>query len=180
MKPMRWHLRRKGWAVVVGLAMLPAALQAANPPTRLCDLDGLSTCALEALYRAAEPGAIPCGFQRGRVFYPCDTPLAGCREKIANLLWRGKHIDCCRLTSINQWPGLKAIRSEVSVGDSWLDGKPAIVLDYRRSSFLWRDVRDEMRQIAPGLYLGIMVLDRCPCPQRKLFFAIETAGCCPK
>ncbi len=41
------------------------------------------------------------------------------------------------------------------VGESLLDGQPALILDYSKSR-LWPDVRDEEREVSPGLYLGIM------------------------
>jgi hypothetical protein len=46
----------------------------------------------------------------------------------------------------------------VYTADSWLDGRPALVFDYSRSR-LWPNVRDEVREVAPGLYLGIMYRD---------------------
>ncbi|MBN8904147.1 MAG: hypothetical protein J0H57_24265 [Rhodospirillales bacterium] len=37
---------------------------------------------------------------------------------------------------------------------SWLDGKPCIVLDYSETSMVAQWIRDEIRLVAPGLYLG--------------------------
>ena len=50
--------------------------------------------------------------------------------------------------------GVHAIVAKVYKGPSWLDGKECIVLDYSETSFLAHWVRDEIRQIGPGLYLG--------------------------
>jgi hypothetical protein len=37
---------------------------------------------------------------------------------------------------------------------SWLDGKECIVLDYSKTSLFARKIRDEIREVAPRLYLG--------------------------
>jgi len=44
--------------------------------------------------------------------------------------------------------------------DSWYDGKPCIVLDYSKTSIVAHLVRDEIREIAPGVYLGLVFLGR--------------------
>ena len=36
----------------------------------------------------------------------------------------------------------------------WLDGQPTIVIDYSRTSFFCKKVRDEIREIEPNVYLG--------------------------
>jgi hypothetical protein len=43
----------------------------------------------------------------------------------------------------------------VYVGESWSDHRPAIVLDYSETGILARHVRDELREVAAGLYLGV-------------------------
>ena len=50
--------------------------------------------------------------------------------------------------------GLEAIVARVYKGESWLDGKECIVLDYSETSLLAHYIRDEIRQIGPDLYLG--------------------------
>jgi hypothetical protein len=44
----------------------------------------------------------------------------------------------------------------VYVDASRLDGNPCIVLDYSKTSRVAGFVRDEIRQIAPGLYIGLV------------------------
>jgi hypothetical protein len=145
------------------------------PPDRLSleQLAQMSWPDLECLYRASGPGTIPVGYARGRPIYCPDAPLAAARSKVTRLLWHGKHFSACDGTLVNQWCGFKAIRARVSYGDSWLDGAAAIVMDYGGTSRLWADVRDEVREVAPGLYLGAMFLRRDPQPQFKMFFALE-------
>jgi hypothetical protein len=156
----------------------PVSHQPSTIPECLEQLASLPWCELERLYRQAEPGTIPEGFARGRVRYCPEKRFAGARARVAGALWRGKHFCADDATLINQWLGIKAIRARVGYGPSWLDGKTSIILDYQGESRVWSDVRDEMRQVAPGLYLGAMYLRRCPEPSLKLFFCLE-AQCCP-
>jgi hypothetical protein len=134
---------------------------------------------LERLYRQAAAGAVPDGFARGQVIYPPCERFGAAKARAAGLLWRGKHFCAADGTLVNQWLGVRAIHARVCCGPSWLDGRPAIVLDYCGTSRRWADVRDEMREVAPGLYLGAMYLRRCPEPRLKLFFVLqlEPGGC---
>jgi hypothetical protein len=73
------------------------------------------------------------------------------------LFWQGKVFDPPEGTLKNKVSplGVRAIRARVYVGDSWLDrGTEAIVLDYSRTSLVARWIRDEIREVAPGLWLG--------------------------
>ncbi len=66
------------------------------------------------------------------------------------------------------------IRGQLYQGPSWLDGAPALVLDYSQTSRIYADNRDEIRQVAPGLFLGLMY-DRTTAPPRlSMYFALET------
>jgi hypothetical protein len=49
---------------------------------------------------------------------------------------------------------LSFIVAKVYRGPSWLDGKQAIVIDYSKTSFVAARIRDEIREVEPGLYLG--------------------------
>ena len=48
------------------------------------------------------------------------------------------------------------MRAKVYKEASWFDGEETIVLDYSKTSFVARQVRDEIREVAPGLYLGLV------------------------
>jgi hypothetical protein len=151
------------------------------PPLTMEYLASLSWEELENIYRQAPPGRIPCGYLCGRaVLCPgrCGYRL---NQTLANNLWRGKHIASSAV--VNQWCGFTAIHGKVYPGESWLDCKPAIILDYRPTSIVWRNVRDEMRQVAPGLYVGMMYREccLCCCPRRHIhtYFVLQAVcGCC--
>jgi hypothetical protein len=140
-------------------------------------LASLSWCELEELYRQSAPGAIPNGYASGKVIYPPCERHAGRKAHCAETVWKGKHFCAEQGTLINQWLGFKAIRGRVYYGPSWLDGKESIILDYCGESRVWADMRAEMREVAPGLYVGIEYLRRCPEPKLKLMYCLQ-ANCC--
>jgi hypothetical protein len=154
-------------------AARPEPAPAAPRPESLEQLAQMSWPDLEALYRACGPGTAPVGYARGVAIYCPDAPLAAARSKVTHLLWRGKHFSACDGTLVNQWRGFKAIRARVCDGESWLDGGPAVVMDYGATSWVWRDVRDELREVRPGLYLGAMFRRAGAGPRFKMFFALE-------
>jgi hypothetical protein len=57
-----------------------------------------------------------------------------------------------------------------------MDGKPCLILDYDVSPNPWfiRRIHDELRQVAPRLYLGPAMWKARPTPKLVLFFAIAT------
>ena len=174
-----------GAASVLSWCLLAAATAPAEPPSMavpaLCleQLAGMSWCALEQLYRQATPGPIPAGYLRGRTIYCPDAPLTPTWSKMSQAMWHGKHFCPADGTLINQWCFGRAVRARVCFGDSWLDGKPSILMDYRGMAHVWKDVRDEIREVAPGLYLGLMYRCKAGQPRMKMFFALEVTPCCP-
>ena len=61
----------------------------------------------------------------------------------------------------------------IAFGESWYDGRPALILDYSRTSRLYSPYRDEIRQVGPGLYLGRMYERTAPQPTLTTYFALE-------
>ena len=57
-------------------------------------------------------------------------------------------------------PGLKAIIAKTYTAQSALDGKECMVLDYSETSLLARWIRNEIRQIVLGTYLGKVYWDK--------------------
>jgi hypothetical protein len=91
--------------------------------------------------------------------------------RATRLVWQGKYFREDG-TMINRVFGFgRAIPADVYLGDSWFDGRPALVLDYSRSR-LWPTVRDEVREVAPGLYLGVYYKDGAPA-NPPVFFTLD-------
>jgi hypothetical protein len=118
---------------------------------------------LDALFSAHDAGPLPDGEAKGTAIIAPGT--AG-SEKIAELInifgWQGKVFDAKAGLLRNHILaiGLKAIIARVYKGPSLLDGKECIVLDYSDTSLVASHVRDEIRQIEPGLYLGKVYWDK--------------------
>lgn len=55
--------------------------------------------------------------------------------------------------------GILAIQAKVYKGASWFDGGECIVLDYSHTSLAAHWIRDDIRLVAPDLYLGIVFWD---------------------
>jgi len=58
--------------------------------------------------------------------------------------------------------GLNAIVATVYKDPSWLDQKECIAIDYSQTSLVAKWVRDEIRQLADGMYLGKVYWDGRP------------------
>jgi hypothetical protein len=123
----------------------------------------MSQAELDALFTAAEPGPIPDGAADGTAIIAPGTAFSADIASAINLFaWQGKVFDAQAGLLKNRILafGLNAIIAKVYTGDSWLDGKPCIVLDYSQTSVVAHWIRDEIRLIGPGLYLGKVYWDK--------------------
>lgn len=114
---------------------------------------------LDDLYRSSPPGDIPRGEGEGTVIFSPDTALADIAAKLAHLIvWKGKVFDPERGELLNEITplGVDSIRAKVFHGESQLDGGPCIVLDYAETSIIAHWIRDEMRLVDKGTYLGLV------------------------
>jgi hypothetical protein len=133
------------------------------------DLTRLSGEALDELYRGAAPGAVPRGVGRGTAIVAPSRRAGRLLAAFVRLTaWKGKQFDDDgrQLVNLVSPFGIRAIRADVYMGDSWLDGRPAIFIDYSKTSWLARWVHDEVREIEPGRYLGLVYLRRRRLPVR--------------
>ncbi len=129
---------------------------------------------LVALYAESPPGPIPDGPARGLALIAPGSPVSKLLAEWTNLLgWQGKTFDAARGRLVNRITPfhIDAIVAQVYPGPSLLDGKPCIVLDYSKTSTLARFVRDEIRSIAPNLYLGYAYLGAA----RTIGFSLDFA-----
>jgi hypothetical protein len=117
----------------------------------------MSQAQLDDLFRASPAGDIPNGSANGTAIIAPGTPYSVIIAEVINHFgWQGKIFDAASGFLKNRILafGVEAIIAKVYPGPSWLDGKPCIVLDYSQTSLVAERVRDEIRLISPGFYLG--------------------------
>jgi hypothetical protein len=112
---------------------------------------------LDDLFRASPPGDIPSGSAKGTAIIAPGTRYSEPIAEVINYFgWQGKVFDAQKGLLKNKISmfGFEAIVARVYKGPSWLDGKECIVLDYSDTSLVAHWIRDEIRLIDPGFYLG--------------------------
>jgi hypothetical protein len=117
----------------------------------------MSQAQLDELFRSSPAGDIPNGPANGTAIIAPDTRYSAAIAEIINHFgWQGKVFDAANGTLKNRILafGVEAIIAKVYKGPSWLDGKECIVLDYSQTSILAHRIRDEIRLVSPGFYLG--------------------------
>jgi hypothetical protein len=120
---------------------------------------GLPPARLDALFRESPAGEIPRGRGSGTaILFPATEVARPIAAVIRAVAWKGKQFEPATqdLKNLMGPTGIPAIRAEVSAGTSWHDEQPCVLLDYSRSSRVAGWIRDEIREVAPGLYLGLV------------------------
>ncbi len=122
----------------------------------------MSQAELDALFSAHEAGPIPNGQAEGTAIVAPDTPASDAIAAFINAsAWKGKVFDAKDGYLRNEVGpfGLRAIVARVYKGPSWLDGNECIVLDYSQTSVVASHIRDEIRLLDDGFYLGKVYWD---------------------
>lgn len=132
----------------------------------------MSSKELDDLFSKSSPGDIPNGEAEGTAIVAPGTQFSSAIASLINIFtWQGKTFDAAHGTLTNRILsfGINAIVAQVYKADSWFDGKECIVLDYSKTSLLAEHVRDEIRQIGPGLYLGLVFWKK----DKTIHFALQ-------
>jgi hypothetical protein len=135
-----------------------------------------SRAELDRLYQANPGGETPEGGGSGTFLLGATPQLNGAAAWYLRLvLWQGKVFDRERgeLYNLITPFGIPALVAKVYPGPSWSDGKPCLVLDYSATSLAARWVRDEIRLVAPGLFLGVGYLGRVKIAHFALKFGLN-------
>ena len=112
---------------------------------------------LDELFTASPAGDIPSGEAEGTAIIAPGTRYTESIAKMVNFFgWQGKVFDPAHGVLKNKVSpfGIQAIMAQVYKGDSWLDQKECVVLDYSKTSVVAHWIRDEIRLISPAFYLG--------------------------
>lgn len=179
---------RRNLALAMALAVAAPAL--AGDPARpcppgyvplppVCSLDDLARMTpeqLDLLYSISPAAGVPCGKVKGRPLVDPGSSLAVPASRAGRLLWQGKIFDPAGATAVNRFAGFPFIRGRLYQGTSWFDGRPSLILDYAEMSRVYQPYRDEIREVAPGLYLGRMYDRRTAPPEQVLLFALDATG----
>ena len=116
---------------------------------------------LDDIYRQAQPGEIPAGDTQGTAILAGSSWATTVALLTRIFAWKGKVFDLfcpegqsgILVNKISPF-GLRLIVAKVYRDKSWLDGKDTIVIDYAKTSLVARVIRDEIREVATGVYLG--------------------------
>jgi hypothetical protein len=153
-------------------AFNPRTLSGGGMAYDVAKLLTLSQSDLDALFTKSPVGNIPEGEAEGTAIVAPGTNFSSAIAHFVSLFaWQGKVFDGKKGVLKNKiLPfGLNAIIARVYKGPSWLDGKECIVLDYSDTSLVAQWIRDEIREIEPGLYLGKVYWDKT----RLIDFALK-------
>jgi hypothetical protein len=132
----------------------------------------MSQAELDDLFTNSPPGEIPDGEARGTaIVAPGTTYTQNVANFVNHFAWQGKVFDRAEGVLSNKILafGLNAILAKVYKGPSWLDNKECIVLDYSKTSLVAHWIRDEIREVAPQVYLGKVYWGK----KRLIDFALE-------
>ncbi len=116
---------------------------------------------LDEIYRNAKPGKIPSGNMHGTAILAGSLFSKIVAFFVGLYVWQGKVFDLfCPggkagvLINKITFFSLTFIVAKVYLDKSWLDDKDTIVIDYSKTSFFAKLIRDEIREVEPGVYLG--------------------------
>jgi len=141
-------------------------------PYDVAKLLQMSNADLDKLFSSSASGDIPDGPAKGTAIIAPGTDFnADIADFINVFVWQGKTFNAKKGLLTNQiLPfGLDAIIATVYKAPSWLDNNECIVLDYSETSLVAHWIRDEIRAIGPGFYLGRVYWAKKP----LIHFALE-------
>jgi hypothetical protein len=132
----------------------------------------MSQAQLDDLFTESPVGEIPRGEGKGTAIIVPGTNVSDEIAWFVNVFtWKGKVFDSEKGILRNKILlfGFNAIIAKVYKGPSWLDNKECIVLDYSETSLVAHWIRDEIREVAPHVYLGKVYWSK----KRLIDFALE-------
>ncbi len=129
----------------------------ATTPPKPIDLLNMSQAEIDELYKQGSVGEIPNGESKGIAIIAAGTILAKILALLSKLFfWEGKFFVREEKFYLNILPPLeiRAFKGEIYKGNGRFCEGEAIILDYSQTSFIFKKVKEEMREISPGFYLA--------------------------
>ena len=142
----------------------------------------LSSDQLDEIFRASPTGEIPVGEGEGTAIVSPGTDVSDDIARFIHIFtWKGKVFERDPANPQEGWLknrllllGTKGVVAHVLKGPSWLDGKECIILDYSKTSLVAQWVRDEIREVSPGVYLGLVYWGKEKASAKRLIhFALK-------
>jgi len=134
----------------------------------------MSRAQLNGLYRRSTAGNPPHGDTTGTAIVSGTARTEALAVFARLCAWHGEGFDLFAgpdkgilLNKVTPF-SWTSIVAKVYKGPSWLDGAETIVIDYSSTSFVARKIRDEIREVEPGVYLGLVWWGK----QRSIDFAL--------
>jgi hypothetical protein len=127
---------------------------------------------LNELFKRSPAGPIPIGDSTGTAIAVPGTLTARVLRRVARwFFWQGKVFDPQTKGLLNKVGpfSTRAIPATVYIDKSWLDGEDAVIIDYSNSWKAARMIRDEIRLVQPGVYLGKVWLKS----SESIFFVLQ-------
>lgn len=121
------------------------------------DMTKMSQAELDDLYKNTPVGSLPDGDSQGTAMVmPGSFVSKVLMPLIKVFAWKGKVFHRNQEYLFNKVSpfGIQLVKAQIYKGDSWIDGGEAIILDYSKTSFVAQKIRDEIREVAPRIYLG--------------------------
>jgi hypothetical protein len=143
--------------------------------TTAWDLLSLKGNELDKWFERSDSGPPPTGPGAGVALLASGTALGRVLAAVTRAVaWQGNEFatDGASLRNLLSPFSLRGITAAVHERPSLLDGRPCVVLDYSSTSRVAGWIRDEIRPVEPGLYLGVVYLRGRRLPLR---FALESA-----
>lgn len=144
----------------------------ATTKLRLADLTSLSSAELHEAFLNGDVGEPPSGSLEGLGLTagPVGGSLSAAvlRTAVRALVWRGKSLDPQAGTSVNLMTPfrLRLGPARTRIDSGVIDARPSLFVDFRPTTGL--PIHDEVRQVGPGLYLGLTFVGSSP----AAFFAL--------
>jgi hypothetical protein len=158
--------------LLMAFVAAPLRADAPVPVGGMKELVRMDRCQLDALYRQSDVGCPPSGVLRGRAIINAGSPITVPASRVIHVLWQGKVVRGDDMVN-RVFGGLRAVHARVYIGESWVDGKPALVMDYAGASRLFGEYRDEVREVSPGVWLGVTHKRTPTGPEFKTYFSLE-------
>lgn len=161
------------------VAVPPAPVAGYSPLTPPMGYSGelllrMKECELVQVYKCGVPGMPPCGYHPGTIVFQPGSPITVPTARLLGAtFWQGKYLPGDG-TMVNRMFGVPAIKAAITSGESFIDGRPTVIYDYQNTSFVWRNYRDEIREVSPGVYLGCMQWLGWHGPRVATWFVLDT------